>query len=285
MSAFLSIDIGGTKTSVAVVEKAEVQHQHTWASAATADDALALVTEQVRLVLDRCQVAACGIGFGGQFDFQQQTAIRSVHVPGWEGFPLSAWAAEHFGLLTITDNDANVGGIGEARFGAGRMRFQVVYLTISTGIGGAIVLEGQVRRGSHSLAAEFGHVTVDPDGPECGCGLRGCAERLLSGLWLERDHGIPAQELFRDGAFLADYAERLAFLLRQVTMVVDPDGFVLGGGIGASSGPLAEATQAALAAQLQPWQREAPQVRMAELGGNSVLIGAAQMAKERYGSP
>lgn len=281
----VAIDIGGTKTSAALIEDSEIIEFDTWRSPGDAVGVQASLCDHVAALPGIDSAVACGIGFGGQFDFVNQQVIRSVHVPGWDGFALTDWATHLLGVPVIADNDANVGSLGEVAVGAGQGASIAVYVTISTGIGGAIVIDGTLQRGAHSLAAEFGHLTLDPSGPTCGCGLTGCAERLLSGLWLARDFGVAAQTLFTDEQFLKTYAERLAALLRQITLVVDPDCIILGGGIGTSSPVLAERTQAALTEQLRSWSRQTPKVRMAALGRNSVLIGAALLAKERYGSP
>lgn len=282
--AILAIDIGGTNSSVALVEESAVREQQTWPSPRHGIDALALLQERAFGLIGLLPVTSCGIGFGGQFDFMSQSIIRSVHVPGWEGFRPAEWALEVFEVPSVADNDANVGALGESICGAGRSAQVMVYLTISTGIGGGLVVAGKLQRGARSLSGEMGHVMLDPAGPECGCGLRGCAERMLSGLWLERDYGAAAESLFLEDSFIRDYAGRLATLLRQVTMMLDPDVIVLGGGIGASSDRLAELAQARLTEDLAPWQRGTPQVRRAKLGRNSVLIGAAHLAKERHGA-
>ena len=281
----LAIDIGGTKTSAAIIADDAILQTVSWLSPNDATSLQASIRDQVASLPGLETAQACGIGFGGQFDFTNQQVIRSVHVPGWDGFLLTEWAEQQFAIPAIADNDANVGALGEVNADPGQGASIAVYLTISTGIGGAIVTHRTLQRGAHSLAAEFGHLTLDPDGPECGCGLNGCAERLLSGLWLQRDHDADPETLFTDEQFARTYAQRLATLLRQITMVVDPHCFILGGGIGASSPVLAEQTEASLAEQLQSWSRQAPRVHMAALGRNSVLIGAAQLAKDRYGSP
>lgn len=282
--SILAIDIGGTKTSAAIIADDAIVESTIRPSAKDATTIQASIYDQVATLSGLDTARVCGIGFGGQFDFTNQQVIRSVHVPGWDGFRLTEWAERQFAIPTIADNDANVGALGEVTAGAGCEASIAVYLTISTGIGGAIVTDHTLQHGTHSLAAEFGHLTLDPSGPQCGCGLNGCAERLLSGLWLRRDHGADPETLFTDEQFARTYAERLATLLRQITMVVDPDCFILGGGIGASAPDLAQRTQAALGQQLRSWNRATPEVRTAALGRNSVLIGAAHLAKERYGS-
>ena len=280
----LAIDIGGTKTSAAIIADDAIVQSVSWPSPSDATTLQESIRHEIVSLPGLNTAQACGIGFGGQFDFTKQQVIRSVHVPGWDGFPLTEWAEQQLAIPAIADNDANVGALGEVTVGAGRDASIAVYLTISTGIGGAIVIHRTLQRGAHSLAAEFGHLTLDPNGPQCGCGLHGCAERLLSGLWLQRDHGADPETLFTDEQFARTYAQRLATLLSQITMVVDPDCFILGGGIGASAPELAQRTQAALADQLRSWNRAAPKVRTAALGRDSVLIGAAHLAKEQYGS-
>lgn len=283
MNTCLAIDIGGTNTSVAAISDQVLVDDKSWRSGSCASEVLEQIQIEVASLLAHHTFDACGIGFGGQFSFAEQRVMRSIHVPGWHGVALSSWLENRFGLPTVTDNDANVGGLGEARFGAGRGSTSVVYLTISTGLGGSHLLNGRIQRGSRGLAGEYGHITLDANGPECGCGLRGCAERMLSGLWLKHDHGATAERLFSEGTFLDEYANHLAGLLQQITMVLDPDVFILGGGIGASSPVLATTAQEHLEQRFAPWDRQTPLVRMAGLGGNSVLIGAGQMAKERYG--
>lgn len=270
---------------MAVVSEDGIWWQQTWRTDQQAGTLGVLASLQERSTdIPRGQaISACGIGFGGQFDFEQQRALRSVHVPGWEGHELSQWAEEAFGMPAVADNDANLGALGEVHFGAGRGFQSVVYLTISTGIGGAYICGGQLQRGAHGLANEFGHLTLKPGGPQCGCGLHGCAERLLSGQWLHHEHQRSAKELFEDPGFLGSYAADLALLLQQITMVLDPEVFILGGGIGASTPVLAGQAQNYLANQLSTWKRPVPRVQVAELGGNSVIFGAFQLARERYG--
>jgi glucokinase len=139
-------------------------------------------------------------------DFDKQRVALSTHIAGWDGFPLRDRLQDALGVPAIIDNDANVGALGEARFGAGVGHLPMFYMTVSTGIGGGLILaDGSVYRGANSWACEIGHMTIRPDGPECLCGARGCLERLCCGMWLERDHGKPPRELFEDAAFVKHY--------------------------------------------------------------------------------
>src|SRR5262249_17182611 len=138
------------------------------------------------------KLETCGIGFGGPVDFAAQRAFQSTHVGGWSGFALRDEIVRVLDIPAIVDNDANVGALGEALYGAGRGYPSVFYMTLSTGIGGGIYIDGKIWRGADSYAGELGHLTVQPDGPVCLCGAKGCFERMCSGLWLERDNGRSA---------------------------------------------------------------------------------------------
>ena len=122
-----------------------------------------------------------GIGFGGPVDIAAQRIRWSHHAPGWADIaPVQAFE-ERFSLPTRLENDANAGGLGEALFGAGRGAECVLYVNVGTGVGGAVVIGGKLHDGSHGNAGEIGHVILQPDGPPCPCGKRGCVEALCSG--------------------------------------------------------------------------------------------------------
>src|SRR6266436_5031846 len=125
---------------------------------------------------------AVGVSFGGPVD--DEGRVFSMHVAGWEKVDLRQSMREAFGLPCLVDNDANLGALGEQRFGAGRDTAHLAYFTVSTGVGGGVVLHGKVHRGAHGIAGEFGHIPVRPfdlAAPECACGKRGCVESLASG--------------------------------------------------------------------------------------------------------
>ncbi len=127
---------------------------------------------------------AVGVSFGGLVDAARGLVLLSHHVPGWEEMPLREWLEERLGVPAAVDNDANAGALGEHRFGAGQGYDSLMYITVSTGVGGGWILNGQPWRGADGMAGEIGHVVVDPDGPVCLCGKRGCVERLASGPYI-----------------------------------------------------------------------------------------------------
>ena len=129
-------------------------------------------------------LAAVGASFGGPVDADRGLVLLSHHVPGWEKFPLRDWLKDRFGVPAAVDNDANAGALGEHRFGAGQSYDSLMYITVSTGVGGGWILNGRPWRGADGMAGEIGHTVVDPNGPLCLCGKRGCVERLASGPYI-----------------------------------------------------------------------------------------------------
>ncbi len=280
----LAIDIGGTKVTLALFEggiltrresrPTDRQGGRPWMLQQIEEIALGWKAE---VSIDRC-----GIGFGGPVDFTRQSVALSTHVSGWQDFPLPQHVSNLLGVRVIMDNDANVGALGEATFGAGKGFRPLFYLTLSTGIGGGLILDrgggDGVYRGADSWAGEIGHLTVQPDGPECLCGARGCLERMCGGLWLERDFGRPARELMQDAAFVERYAVHLARGLKAAIMLLNPARIVIGGGIAKAGDALFVPLRSELRRQVTAWSRARIDVVPAVLEEDSVLWGALALA-------
>jgi glucokinase len=276
----LAIDIGGTKFTTCIFDGETMIERESRATDREGgrEWMLSSIREIALPWVDRHQVARCGIGFGGPVLFGPQRVALSTHVGGWSDFPLTAWAAETFGIPAVMDNDANVGGLGEWRFGAGRGAATVFYMTLSTGIGGGIIDSGRIWRGADSYAGELGHTTIRPDGPECLCGARGCLERLCCGLWLERDYGRSARELMRDETFVARYVVDLAQGLKTAIMVLNPERIVIGGGIAKAGEALFGPLRQELRRQVTRWSQARIDVSPAAFGDDSVLWGALALS-------
>lgn len=186
-SSILALDFGGTKLAAAVTTLGERQlrsHRRVLsppnASAATDLEIVRTLTRELQLE----QIAAIGVSFGGPVDATTGTVRLSHHVPGWENVPLADILAAEFNVPVSVDNDANVAAIGEHRFGAGKGFSNLLYITVSTGVGGGWILGDRPWRGTEGMAGEIGHIVVDPTGPLCLCGKRGCLERLASGRYI-----------------------------------------------------------------------------------------------------
>ncbi|MCS7025948.1 MAG: ROK family protein [Bryobacteraceae bacterium] len=281
MSYTLAIDIGGTKFTLAAFDGDRLVLRH---SAATNREAgRDWMLEQVaRIVAAWKQQASfdrCGVGFGGPVDFARQRVACSTHVGGWQDFDFPSWTQKELGLASVLDNDANAGALGEFLYGAGRHRDPLFYMTLSTGIGGGIVSGGEILRGADSYAGEIGHLTVRPGGPPCLCGSQGCLERMCAGLWLERDYGMPAAELFARPDFVERYVVDLALGLKSCIMLLNPSRIVIGGGISKAGDRLFSPLRAELRRQITNWSRARIDIQPAALGDDSVLWGAAALAR------
>jgi glucokinase len=253
-------------------------------------------------------VRSCGLSFGGPVDFQRQR-VTSVHSVGWKDFELKAWMEQTLGVPCRLDNDANAGALGEYHYGAGRGAKLMVYVTISTGIGGGIVYEGKLLRGKDYLAGEIGHVSISDSGARCSCGARGCLEALSSGgaietrarEWAERrpEHVTRMLELSGGAEITAKglmqaaaegdppaihiLRETMRALARGVLMIIrilNPDIIVLGGGVSQSGKLLLSTLRGFLDEFASPTITYSTEIVTAALGSYSALYGAAAIGLE-----
>lgn len=186
----LGIDIGGTKMA-AVLATAEGEILARQAAETRTEDEpesnLESLLDLGRACLKEKRVEASslqgiGISCGGPLDTKTGTILRPPNLPKWESVPVRDWFEKRLPGVPITlDNDANATALAEWRWGAGRGTRNMIFLTMGTGIGGGLLLDGRLYRGANDLAGEVGHQTILIDGPSCGCGKRGCLEALASG--------------------------------------------------------------------------------------------------------
>ena len=183
------IDIGGTKLATVVADSTghilSKVRKPTLAERGP-EYALQLLFDMVRETveltgLDQESISAIGVSCGGPLDTKTGVVYSPPNLPGWDALPLKARLESEFQIPTTVENDANASALAEYRFGAGRGYDALLYMTMSTGIGGGIVINGQVYHGANDSAGEVGHQILLPDGPRCGCGKRGCLEALCSG--------------------------------------------------------------------------------------------------------
>jgi glucokinase len=251
-----------------------------------------------------------GIGAAGFVDVSRSTVMFSPHL-AWRDEPLREALMGRLRLPVVVDNDANTAALAESRFGAGVGERLVLCVTLGTGIGGAVVIDGRVFRGANGMAGEFGHLQVVPDGHRCECGNRGCWEQYASGNALVRDArelvrvGAPmAQELAalvggdpaaltgplvsqaaRDGDPLArelldEVGEWLGVGLAGLAAAFDPSCIIVGGGVSAAGDLLLDPTGRAFARTLVGrGHRVPPPIRGAVLGPDAGFVGAADMAR------
>jgi glucokinase len=274
----LAIDIGGTKFSMAVFEDDRMIVRESRAT--DREGGRDWMLEQIVAIGKQHRFERCGIGFGGPVDFAKQRVALSTHVGGWNDFDLPGYLQSEFRTPVLMDNDANVGALGEAFFGAGIGYDPLFYMTLSTGIGGGIVYDRGVYRGADSYAGEIGHLTIRPDGPDCLCGSNGCFERMCCGLWLEHDYGKPAKDLMQDPGFVARYVSDLSLGLKSAIMLLNPARIIIGGGISKAGDLLFAPLRGELRRRITSWSRARIDVVPAALADDSVLYGALALTKE-----
>ncbi|MBC7261157.1 MAG: ROK family protein, partial [Chloroflexi bacterium] len=199
MEYIVGVDLGGTQIRACLADKEgdilREARQPTRAKEGL-QPVLQRIKDTVAEVLrdvNKTDVLAIGVGSPGPLDPRTGVVIAPPNLPGWRDVPLRDILAQEFGLAVYVNNDANVAALAEQRFGAGHGCADLVYLTISTGIGGGIVCGGQLLLGAHGLAGEPGHTTVEPAGPRCNCGNVGCLEVMAAGPAIAR-HALELME-------------------------------------------------------------------------------------------
>ncbi len=327
----IGIDIGGTKVSGALVQadgsishriQRDTPHRTTSPTVVEATivgvvrELLADAGQDPRTGVDatpatrQTPINAVGIGAAGWVSSDRATVVFAPHL-SWRNEPLRERLAASLALPVFVDNDANAAAWAEWRFGAGRGERHLVMITLGTGIGGALVVDGQIQRGRFGLAGEFGHMQVVPGGHRCACGNRGCWEQYASGRALIREaraimdtrspvareltalaevepgglSGPMITQAARDGdrtavELLGEIGTWLGVGLANIAAAVDPGGFVIGGGVSAAGelllGPARESFGRCLPGR---GYRDEAFVAAAELGNDAGLIGAADLAR------
>jgi glucokinase len=308
----IGVDIGGTKVAAGVVSSDGAIIARTRRDT-PADDPLRtadVIADAVRELTAAHEVTAVGLGAAGFVDATRSTVMFAPNV-AWRDEPLRVAMEQRLGLPAVVENDANAAAWAEARFGAGRGADSVVVLTVGTGIGGGIVVGGELVRGHFGVAAEIGHLNIVPDGRRCGCGMQGCWEQYASGRALVQeayDQAVAspalARELLRlaggrpegitgpivtqaaqagDVAALQSFDEVGRWLGRgmaQLAAILDPGVFVIGGGASDAGDLLLEPVMRAYRKHLTArGHRPTADVRIAEMGGDAGIVGAADLAR------
>jgi glucokinase len=236
-------------------------------------------------------LAAIGISAPGPLDHRRGVVHEAPNIPGFREVPLAEDIGRDLGRPVFVDRDTVVAAIGEARYGAARGVRDFVYVTVSTGIGGAIVTDGRILRGTSGTAGEIGHIPVDPDGPRCGCGGNGCIEAIASGANIARAYGVSDTRAVFAAARTGDArareilrrAERaLGDLAVTLVNVINPARIVVGGGVTTGEPDFVfGAMRRAISERAFAVPGHAVEVVEAALGDDVSLIGAAAMAVAR----
>jgi glucokinase len=303
-SPVLALDIGGTKLAAGVVDAGGHVHSFLVVPSEAArgpEPVLERLWELGREAMAEsgiapAEIGAVGIGCGGPLDPERGILLAPPHLPGWRDVPVSALAEQAFERPVTLENDATAGAAAEHRYGAGAGVRHMVYLTISTGVGGGVVVDGRLYRGAMENGGELGHVTVDWHGRPCrGCGRRGCLEAYVSGTSIAeraREAGLDVRSAEQVAAAAAvgepvasevwaGTVEALGCGLTSIVNLFEPELVVIGGGVSRAGelllGPVRERVSAGA---MGPAAR-AVEIVSAALGDQVGVVGAAAIVYDR----
>ena len=311
----VGVDIGGTKVVAGVVtwdgtllERVRAETPHRSSSPEVVEQ---VIVELVADLMGRHDVHAVGIGAAGFVDSSGESVLFSPHL-SWRDEPLQSAVSSRLRLPVLVENDANAAAWAEWRFGVGRGESHLLCITLGTGIGGGLLVDGQLVRGRYGLAGEFGHMQVVPGGHRCECGNRGCWEQYASGNALVREGrelasaGSPMAHALMAAAgddpkrltgplvtaaaragdqaaveLLTDVGQWLGVGLANLAAALDPGLFVIGGGVSdAGELVLAPAREAFRRSLTGRGYRPEARILQAELGPDAGLVGAADLARQ-----
>jgi len=310
----LAIDIGGTKFVAAVVSTAGeiISRQYELTLADEGPEAvvgrlLESIKDLVRNATPTSVPSAIAIACAGAIDSTAGTVTSSPNLPGWHDVPLREMVREATGIRTILLNDASAAALGEHAFGAGRGVSNLIYITVSTGIGGGIVIGGKLYEGACGAAGEIGHTTIDVNGPHCSCGNVGCLEMLASGKAIAREaqrlisggarscilelaegelQNVTAQTVSAaaqrgDATAKAVVAKAAAYLgvgLVNLVNIFNPEMIIVGGGVAKMGDSLLDGARRVVAERAFQLPARAVRIVPSELGDNAGILGAVAFA-------
>lgn len=310
MRTIVSIDIGGTRLRAAAYKQDQFQpiSQKRVETKAKEPHAFGRLINLLEDIWPKNEnVDAIGVSSPGPVDPHTGVIMVTPNIKEWRDFPITAKLTDHFGIPAYLDNDANLAGLAEWKFGAGRGHHNVLYLTVSTGVGGGVIINDQLLQGHHGLAAELGHTTIQADGPLCGCGQPGHLEAFSSGTGIERfvaeqlkagresllqsdkknsAHVISEAAKQGDALSIEAYQNAGKYLgigVANFLHAFDPSIVIFGGGVSQSGPLLFDSFHVSLKERvIHSRYLEGLVITRAELGDDSGLLGARALAELKF---
>lgn len=308
----VGVDLGGTRFRVCLARPdGTVLERRSWPTEAEAgpESVINRLAEAILSFTEpegKERVIGVGLGAPGPLNPWEGVIIRPPNLPGWDRVPLRDLMVARLNLPVYLGNDANLAALGEFHFGAGRGVRHVVYMTVSTGIGGGVIVDGRLLLGSTGLAGEIGHMTIDPSGPRCNCGNFGCLEALASGTAIAREararlregaptllaqlaHGDPdnvdaamVENAARQGDVFAatlmhQVAEYIGIGVVNVLHLFDPEMVIIGGGVSRAGTLIFDPIEDTIQRRAMVGYRNRARVVPAELGDDAGLMGAVAL--------
>jgi glucokinase len=300
------IDIGGTKIAVGVVDsfgRVLAKNECPTDEARGFDPAMRQVAALLHDCVDRAQVELRGIGIGcaGPVDAATGALGNVNNLPSWAGGNPVDILSREFGVPAALENDADAAALGELYWGAGQSKMRFLYTTVGTGIGVSVILDGKVYRGIDGCHPEIGHHIIDPAGPRCSCGVRGCWESLAAGpamrAWLREkapaasaNRSLNARQIFSNAQDSDEWARRavereayyLGLGLANLITIFAPETIVLGGGVMKSAHLFLDRMREVIRQNCRLVSADRVEIALASLGSDAGLIGAAQVWHHRF---
>ncbi len=304
---WIGVDIGGTNIKIATVDdrgRVVARGVVETRESDGARSAFERIHDAARYLAGRARIEGVGIGCAGLIDARTGILRESPNLPRWRNAPLGRIARSHFRLPIVLENDATSAAFGES-FVRGERGRDLVFITLGTGVGGGIVSEGRVVRGVNGFGGEIGHMTVDPDGPPCKCGSRGCVEAYAGAYGIVnaaraaaktrrgplarrlRDRDVSARDVLdsaRRGDAIGRAAaqaagEHLGIAIASMLNVLNPRVVVIGGGIAGGFDVLRPHIMRAVARYAFAETARAARIEPSRLGNDAALVGSAMLAR------
>lgn len=310
----IGIDLGGTYTKLALVDKrGRLFHKATISTVAynTREALLDSITDKIDKILKSVRLTAndllgIGIGVPGLVDFERGLIYYLTNVPGWKNVLLKKFLEKRLKAKVLIDNDVNLMALGEYRFGAGKGTKNLVCLTLGTGVGGGIILGGELYRGSSSVAGEIGHMPLKQDGLSCNCGSFGCLERYVGNRFIvdeiknkiragkytlirklvKGNLSLITPEVISCAAkrndklavdFWQEIGKRIGITLSGVINLLNPERVIIGGGLANAGQILFKSIRDTVDKRALPINKRAVKILKAKLGADAGIVGAAAL--------
>ncbi|MGB7443211.1 MAG: ROK family protein [Coleofasciculaceae cyanobacterium] len=295
MREVIGIDLGGTAIKLGRFREEGTCTQSLTVATPQPSTPTAVLEAMVEAIgqLDPDQhCLAIGLGTPGPADAAGRIAKVAINLTAWRDVPLADWLEAKTGYPTVLANDANCAGLGEAWLGAGRPFDNLILLTLGTGVGGAIILDGKLFTGHQGAGGELGLITLNPDGPPCNSGNQGSLEQYLSIGAIRRCTGKEPSELgtlAREGKqqaleFWQSYGRDLGAGLASLIYILTPEAIIIGGGISAAAEFFFPAVWVEIERRVLVSSRTNLQLLPAELGNQAGVVGAAKLAWQKIGT-
>lgn len=299
------IDLGGTNLKIALLDlNLRIRHKEVLNTRkfTNREGLISAIVDSVYKILkdnglSKTDLLGVGLGLPGPIDFEKGIVHFFPNIPGWKEVKLKNILEKKLKLPVFVDNDAKVMALAEYKLGAAKGSTNAVCITLGTGVGGGIIINGKLYRGLSNAAGEIGHMPVNENGPVCNCGGRACLETYIgnnrvlaeakkifgSGITLEKLSYMAKNQNRKAKAVWLRFSERLSVALAGVVNLLNPDCIVIGGGVAAAGNVLFDSIKKAVSRRAMSVQAKHVKIFRAKLENNAGIIGAAILVKEAMG--